>query len=151
MSESKRPFTNRRAARGTLYLSKQDLLDLHAFVIERYGGRLGIASQDRLTTVLDAPRQIMFNAELYPDIPSKAAVQTFLLLKSRPFVNGNQGTALMALLRFLEINNVVLRDHVGVDELLWVIRAVDQSELTKERLESWLREHTVPARGDVVS
>ena len=151
MSERKRSFANQHTAGGMRYLSKDDLLDLHAFVIEHYGGRMGIASQDRLTTVLDAPRQVMFNAELYPDVPSKAAAQTFLLLKSRPFVNANQATALMTLLRFLEINNVALREDVGVDELLWVIRGIDQSEFTKEQLESWLREHTVPMNGNVVS
>ncbi|HEU5011726.1 MAG TPA: type II toxin-antitoxin system death-on-curing family toxin [Roseiflexaceae bacterium] len=144
MSESKRSFANRRAANSTNYLSKNDLLDLHTFVIERYGGRMGIASQDRLNTVLNAPRQVMFNAELYPDVPSKAAAQTFLLLKSRPFVNANQSTALMVLLRFLAINNVVVREHVSADELLWVIRTVDQSAFTKEQLEAWLRENTMP-------
>lgn len=144
MSESKRTFANRHAAGSTTYLSKNDLLDLHAFVIERYGGRMGIASQDRLNTVIDAPRQVMFNAELYPDVPSKAAAQTFLLLKSRPFVNANQSTALMVLLRFLAINNVVVREHVSADELLWVIRTVDQSAFTKEQLEAWLRENTMP-------
>ncbi len=146
MSESKRSFKNRHAVGSTIYLSKQDLLDLHAFVLERYGGRMGIASQDRLNTVIGAPQQVMFNAELYPDVPSKAAAQTFLLLKSRPFVNANQSTALMALLRFLDINNVALRNHVGVNELVWIIRAVDQSERTKEQLESWLRENTVPTQ-----
>lgn len=145
MSERKRSFANQRAAGDIRYLSKDDLLDLHAFVIERYGGRMGIASQDRLTTVLDAPRQVMFNAELYPDVPSKAAAQTFLLLKSRPFVNANQGTALMVLLRFLEINHVALREEVGGDELLWLIRTIDRSAFTKEQLEAWLRENTRPA------
>lgn len=30
------------------YLTREDLLDLHAFAVERYGGLLGIKSQDRL-------------------------------------------------------------------------------------------------------
>ena len=30
------------------YLTKDDLLDLHIYAVTCYGGRLGIASQDRL-------------------------------------------------------------------------------------------------------
>jgi len=64
------------------YLTKAELLDLHAYMLERYGGRMGIASLDRLTHVLDAPRQVMFGVELYPDLPSKAAALTFLIILS---------------------------------------------------------------------
>jgi death-on-curing protein len=124
------------------YLSKDELLDIHAYILTRYGGRLGIASQDRLTTVIDAPRQVMFGAELYPDLPSKAAALTFLILKSHPFLGANEATALMALLRFLNINNAGL-DEVSDTELLWIARSINQSDLDREGLESWLRENLV--------
>jgi death-on-curing protein len=121
------------------YLTKDELLDIHAYILHRYGGRMGIASQDRLTTVLDAPRQVMFGAELYPDLPSKAAALAFLILKSHPFVGANEVTALLALLRFLHINNAGLEDADDA-ELRWVMRADSQSDLDREGLEGWLRE-----------
>jgi len=122
------------------YLTKDDVLDLHAFVIARYGGRMGVASQDRLTSALEAPRQIMFGTELYPDISSKAAALTFLILKSRPFLGANEATALLALLRFLEINQASLGE-TSQAELLHLIRAVNLSDLDRAGLEHWLREH----------
>jgi death-on-curing protein len=122
------------------YLTKEDLLDLHTYAVLRYGGLLGIASQDRLQAVLNAPRQEMFGAELYPDLCSKAAIVTYLLIKNRPFVGGNEITALMALLRFLEINGTTLRYDVGSSELAWLIRAVTHSDMDKEGLENWLRD-----------
>ena len=124
------------------YLTKDELLEIHAFILDRYGGRMGIASQDRLTSVLDAPRQIMFGMELYPDLSSKAAALAFLILKSHPFVGANEATALLALLRFLHINNAGL-DGAGDAELRWVVRAVGQSDLNREGLEHWLRENLV--------
>lgn len=127
-----------------VYLTKDDLLDLHAFVLTRYGGRLGISSQDRLINALDAPQQVMFGAELYPDLPSKAAALTFLLLKNRPFVKGNQGTALLALLRFLAVNGAEFGSGVTSEDLRDLIRSVDQSRCDKEQLEQWLRERIVP-------
>ncbi len=102
------------------YLTKDELLHLHTYVVTRYGGRLGIASQDRLTSALAAPRQVLFDTELYPDLPSKAAALTFLLLKSRPFLAGNEGTALMALLRFLALNDTALNEDVSDAELRWM-------------------------------
>jgi death-on-curing protein len=124
------------------YLTKDEFLDIHAYILDRYGGRMGIASQDRLTNVLDAPRQIMFGVELYPDLPSKAAALAFLILKSHPFVGANEATALLALLRFLHINNAGLDDTADA-ELRWVVRAVSQSDLDREGLERWLRENLV--------
>ena len=123
------------------YLTKQEVLDLHLYAVMRYGGRLGIASQDRLTSAVDAPRQTMFGAELYPDLPSKAAALTFLLLKNRPFLGGNEVTAILALLRFLALNRAPLSDDVSDAELLWLVRAVNQSDLDREGVEQWLREN----------
>src|SRR5215207_9637011 len=119
------------------YLTKDELLDLHAYVVTRYGGRLGIASQDRLIGAVDAPRQVLFETELYPDLPSKGAALIFLLLKNRPFLSNNEGTALMALLRFLDINGAKLRSDIGDAELHWLVRAVSYSDLDKIGIESW--------------
>jgi death on curing protein len=124
------------------YLIKDDLLDLHAYILERYGGRMGIASQDRLMQVLDTPRQVMFGVELYPDLPSKAAALTFLIMKSHPFLSANEATALLALLRFLHINNARLDESVDTN-LGWLVRAINHSDLDREGLERWLRENLV--------
>ena len=124
------------------YLTKDELLDLHAYMLERYGGRIGIASLDRLTHVLDAPRQVMFGVELYPDLPSKAAALTFLIMKSHPFVGANEATALMALLRFLHINNARLDESVDTN-IGWLARAISCSELDRAGLERWVRDNLV--------
>jgi death on curing protein len=122
------------------YLTRDELLDLHAFAVERYGGLMGIKSQDRLQTVLTAPLQEMFGAELYPDLASKASVIVYLLVKSHPFMGANDATALLALLRFLEINGAALRPEIGVGELSYVFRALNNSDIDKEGLEQWLRD-----------
>ncbi|GAB4431142.1 MAG: type II toxin-antitoxin system death-on-curing family toxin [Chloroflexi bacterium OHK40] len=122
------------------YLTRSELLDLHAFAVERYGGLLGIKSQDRLQTVLNAPRQEMFGAELYPDLCAKAAVLVYLLVKSHPFMGANDATALLALLRFLDLNGARLKPEIGHAELAWVFRALNHSDLDREGLERWLRD-----------
>jgi death-on-curing protein len=122
------------------YLTRDDLLDLHAYAVERYGGLLGIKSQDLLQTVLIAPLQAMFGAELHPDLASKAAVMVYMLVKSHPFMGANDATALLALLRFFEINGATLRPEVGAGELTYIFRALNNSDIDKEGLEQWLRD-----------
>lgn len=125
------------------YLTKEDLLDLHIFAVMRYGGLLGIASQDRQQTALNAPRQKMFGVELYPDVHSKAAILAYLLIKSRPFVGGNEVTALVALLRFLAINDAELREDIDDEELFWLFRSINHSDIDKAGLEDWLRDNVL--------
>lgn len=122
------------------YLTREELLDLHAYAVERYGGLLGIKSQDRLLTVVNAPRQEMFGAELYPDVCAKAAALVYLIVKSHPFVGANEATALLALLRFLEVNGVALKPEISSSELAYVFRALSNSDMDKEGLERWLRD-----------
>lgn len=121
------------------YVSQDDLLDLHTLAIERFGGRLGIKSQDKLHGVLAAPQQIIFGAELYSDVASKAAVIGFQMLKNRPFLAGNEATALLAMLRFLTLNDVTLGGAM-VDELATQLRSVLNSEQDRDGLTAWLRD-----------
>lgn len=129
------------------YLSRDDILDLHTFAIERYGGRLGIRSQDRLLAAVGAPRQVMFDMELYPDLVSKAAALGFMLLKNRPFNGGNEATALLAMLRMLVVNGQGI-DRGFPNRLAGVLQAVLHSELDRDDLAAWLREE-LPGSAEV--
>ncbi len=121
------------------YLGRDEILDLHTFAIEHFGGRLGIRSQDTLLSAVHASQQIMFGEELYPDLASKAAVLSFQILKNRPFVDGNEATALLALLRFLAINDATL-GNTPPEALAETMDAVLNSNLDREGLAQWLRE-----------
>ena len=66
---------------------------------------------------------------------------SFLLLKNRPFVGGNETTALMALLRFLALNQAALKDDVSDADLIWLAQSVNRSDLDREAMERWLREN----------
>jgi death on curing protein len=120
------------------YLTRDELLDLHTFVIERYGGRMGIRSQDRLLAALNAPQQVMFGVELYPDLSSKIAALSFMLLKNRPFNGGNEATALLAILRLIAANGYQI-DGQFPGRLAAVIRDVLRSQRDRDALADWLR------------
>lgn len=129
------------------YLSRDDILDLHTFAIERYGGRMGIRSQDRLLAAIGAPRQVMFDIELYPDLAGKVAALGFMLLKNRPFNGGNEATALLAMLRMLAVNGQGISEGFP-NRLAGVLGAVLHSELDRDDLATWLREE-LPGAAEV--
>jgi death-on-curing protein len=128
------------------YLTREDLLDLHTYVVIRYGGLFGIASQDKLNMVLHAPRQELFGTQLYRDVCGKAAALMYFIIKNHPFVSGNNTTALLAMLRFLEINGLHLHQHIDAAALSGLVRALNRSEMNREGLESWLRDNALPRR-----
>lgn len=123
----------------TRYLDRDDVLDLHLFAVERWGGRLGIRSQDRLLAALQAPRQSMFGVELYGDLADKVAVVGFQLLKHRPFWGGNEVTALLVMLRMLAINDVAFGSD-AVTALGAPVRQVLHGRMNRDELAQWLRE-----------
>ncbi len=121
------------------YLSRDDVLDLHAFAIERWGGRLGIRSQDQLLSALHSPQQVLFGQEVHTTVASKAATLAFQLLKNRPFVDGNEATALLVLLRFLHINAAALH-NTAPEAVADALDRVLRSELDRDGLADWLEE-----------
>ena len=120
------------------YLTRDQLLDLHTFAVERYGGRMGIRSQDRLLAVVNAPQQVMFGAELYPDLAGKAAALGFMILKNRPFNGGNEATALLGMLRMIAANGYQI-DEQFPRRLAEVTRDVLRSQRDRDDLADWLR------------
>jgi death-on-curing protein len=129
---------SRRLEYQMQYLTRDELLDLHTLVIERYGGRMGIRSQDRLLAAVNAPQQIMFGIELYPDLAGKMAALSFMLLKNRPFNGGNEATALLAILRMIATNGYQIDEQLP-QRLATVFSEVLRSQRDRDNLADWLR------------
>jgi len=52
----------------------KEILRLHFQVIEDFGGSHGVRDEGRLSSVVEAPKQVVFGKEQYPTIFDKAAV-----------------------------------------------------------------------------
>lgn len=90
------------------YPTIDEVIALHDYAIQRFGGSFGLADRGKLEASTAAPMQTFSGAELYPDLWNKAAILFFLLIKNHPFLDGNKRTALYVLLRFLEINGFTI-------------------------------------------
>lgn len=98
------------------YLSIDEVIALHKYSVERFGGSSDLLNHGKLEASLAAPMQNVFDTELYPDIWSKAAILGFSLIKNHACFDGNKRIGLFAMLRFLEINGYSL-SGVTNDEL----------------------------------
>jgi len=125
------------------YLTIDEVIALHEYAVERFGGSFGLIDRGKLEASVAAPMQNVFDTELYPDLWSKAAILFFLLIKNHCFIDGNKRVALYALIRFLEINGYTIFG-VTNDELYQFTIDTANSVLTKDDITAWLKSNTAP-------
>lgn len=118
------------------YLELEDVLDIHALQISRYGGSAGLRDPGQLDAALHRPR-----SGYYQDVIEEAAALWESLSQNHPFIDGNKRTALAATVIFLGLNN--LRLTAGKDEALdFILPLYEAGEFRFEKLEPWLRANT---------
>src|SRR3990167_2652977 len=89
-------------------LSLEEILILHEYQIETYGGKAGINDIRMLESAVLRPQTTFDGKDLYEDIYEKSVALLYSLIKNHPFVDGNKRTALHATITFLELNGSVV-------------------------------------------
>ncbi len=99
-------------------LSKEQILMLHSMAIKQSGGLDGVRDDGLLDMALHAPFQTFESTELYPSIQSKAARLCFSIISNHPFIDGNKRIGILAMLVFLDVNQVEIncsnQDIIGL-------------------------------------
>jgi death on curing protein len=90
------------------YFTLEEVLRLHFQIIEDFGGVHGIRDEERLQSLIEAPKLPVFGAEQYPDLKTKAAVYVRNVIGDHPFSDGNKRTAITVCSIFLARNGVQL-------------------------------------------
>jgi death-on-curing protein len=112
------------------FLTIDDVLDIHALQLNRYGGAQGLRDQGLLESALAQP-QATFGGEFVHDgIFSMAAAYLFHIVSNHPFVDGNKRTGLLSALVFLDLNGIVIEQES--ETLYDLTMAVAQSRTSKE-------------------
>ncbi len=121
-----------------VYLSLEQVLDLHRLQIEQHGGATGLRDRGALEAALARPGASFGGEDLYPDEAAKAAALMHSLVLNHPFLDGNKRVGTHAALAFLVAN-----DHEPLfasDELTEVALATARGELSAEALAIWFRQ-----------
>lgn len=123
-----------------IYLSFEDILEIHSFIIDETGGSHGLRDRGVLLAAIALPAQAMFGRELYPTIFVKAAVYIRNIIFSHPFIDGNKRTAMTAAAIFLEDNGYEFIAEKG--EIEQFALAVIHDRLDIEAIALWLKRHS---------
>ena len=120
-------------------LSKEQILLLHAQLIEEFGGIDGVRDYNLLDSALETPFQSFAGEDLYPTIQAKAARLGFGLIKNHCMLDGNKRIGAHAMLVFLAINGIEMK--YTQKELYETVLAVAASNLEYDELLQWVLEH----------
>ena len=120
-------------------INLEQLLQIHALLINETGGSAGLRDLGRLESSLATQTQHVFNQELYQGEIEKAAALIRGIIADHPFVDGNKRTAMLVGLTFLRINNVSLSIPEGELEDFAVKIAVSKLDVPDiaARIASW--------------
>jgi death-on-curing protein len=91
-----------------IYLSPEQLLFLHARLVDETGGSHKVHDLNMLLTALGRPQARYDNRDLYPDIYSKSAALMDSLIRNHPFLDGKERTGIAVAVTFLRMNGYQL-------------------------------------------
>jgi len=124
------------------YLTLEQVYAIHQKMVKIGGGRAEIHDFTLLHSAIERPKASFGRRELYPTLWLKATALIHSLIKNHPFDDGNKRTAYYSTKRFLYINGYLL--EAKLREVVIFTKSVDIKNLTKNKIENWLRSHSNP-------
>lgn len=127
----------------TYYLNSSDLINTNKLVVKQAGKDYsGMQYPEGLSVIIEQPKQILFEHELYPTIWLKASFILQKIAKKHLFIDGNKRTAVLFTARFLEINDceITAPDKDFLQMILYVATHVDDQK-TMQFCANWLKQN----------
>ena len=106
-----------------VFLTLDEVLEIHRDQIARYGGAQGIRDLGLLQSALAQPAAVFGGQFLHADLFEMAAAYLFHLVQNHPLVDGNKRLGWLATATFLEINGISVT-HVANDAVYDFVIAV---------------------------
>jgi death on curing protein len=121
-------------------ITLEQLLQMHALIIQETGGSAGLRDLGRLEAALATQTQNVFGEELYKSTSQKAAALIRAIIADHPFSDGNKRTGMLTGLTFLKANGTNLSFEDGEIEDFAVTVAVKKLDVIP--ISAWLDQHT---------
>jgi death-on-curing protein len=115
-----------------IFLSLDDVLEIHQQQIERYGGSSGIRDADGLQSAIATPQATFDGEYLHDSIPAMAAAYLFHICQNHAFIDGNKRAGANAAITFLLMNDWM--PTFDETELVDLVLAVASGEIAKPSL-----------------
>jgi death-on-curing protein len=123
------------------YLTPEQILFLHARLIEETGGSHGLRDLGLLESAAARPRATFGGKDLYADLFSKAAALMDSLVHNHPFADGNKRTGITAAALFLARSGYRLT--TTNPQLEAFTQQVAEARPDMAEIADWLQAHSV--------
>ena len=120
------------------FVTVADVLGIHAVLMQRYGGALGVRDPGALEAALFRPQ-----TGYYDDIVAEAAALMESLAINHPFVDGNKRIAFAAADVFLRINGWRLQ-RAPIQIYAELMQMFESGTFDIAHLDPWLRSFATP-------
>tara|TARA_B100001939_G_C16750324_1_gene533648 strand:+ start:360 stop:749 length:390 start_codon:yes stop_codon:yes gene_type:complete len=120
-----------------LFLTVDDVLEIHSDLILAYGGAEEIRDQNALESAVAQVESTFQGEYLHSDIFEMAAAYIFHISGNHPFLDGNKRVALASGLVFLELNGITVTDPRG--SLYPFMMKVASGKKSKSEIATYLR------------
>lgn len=120
-----------------IFLTLDEVLQIHDHQITAYGGENGIRDLDLIESAIAQPRQAFGGVLLHSDVASMAAAYFYHLIANHGFVDGNKRTGVHASLVFLGLNGIDIEWQA--DEVEELAMSVAEHTSEKSVVEAFFR------------
>lgn len=122
-----------------IILTVEQVIELHSRLIQATGGLDGVRDVGLIESSLSSAFSSYFGIEKYPSIEEKAARLCYSLVNNHAFLDGNKRIGVYAMLIFLELNGIVLKQTD--EEIVKLGLGVASSELDYHAILEYIRNH----------
>lgn len=122
-----------------IWVTADDVIAIHARVIEKSGGLDGLRDRSILESAVSAPLQSFDGKELFPTDLEKIARIGFGLAANHAFLDGNKRIGAMVVQLLLKWNGYVLQLQQG--ELADMFIAIADGSAQEQDLLHWIKQH----------
>jgi death on curing protein len=122
-----------------LFLSLDEVLEIHKQQIEQYGGSPGLRDQALLESAIATPQATFGGELLHRSVPSMSAAYLFHLCQNHAFIDGNKRAGANAAITFLLMND--WEPDFNDDQLTELVLAVACGKLSKSDLIHMFESH----------
>jgi death on curing protein len=129
-----------------VFLSLDEVLEIHRQQIEFYGGSAGLRDPAALESAIAQPEATFGGDWLHPGMAEMAAAYLFHLCQNHAFIDGNKRVAANAAITFLLMNDwEPLFDEA---EMVTTVLSVASGVMDKDALTALMRRRCRPLSGD---
>jgi death-on-curing protein len=123
-----------------IFLTLDEVLEIHEQQIELYGGSHGLRDPGALESAVATPQATFGGEYLHTTILEMAAAYLFHLAQNHPFIDGNKRVGANAAIAFLLMNDV--EPAFSEDALVELVLGVAQGQISKSEVAKSLAENS---------